>query len=98
MPPGAQLLADLWVVRPHPAAGFGAFDGHQVVIQPPSTRRSTPFMAGFSSRKRTASTMSAIRVNRLVGVRARMWSRFLPDQNGLSPTIPGWRALTRIGA
>ena len=32
------------------------------------------------------------------GVRVTTWSSGLPDQNGLSPTMPGWMALTRIGA
>ena len=55
----------------------------------------------FSSRKTAASAISRIVTSRPVGVRARTPSRRaggFPDHAGLSPTIPGWRALTRIGA
>jgi hypothetical protein len=38
------------------------------------------FTDSFSSRNRTAWTMSADFTSRFVGVRARMWSRFLPFQ------------------
>jgi hypothetical protein len=57
-------------------------------------------MAGFSSRKTEASTTSLVWTSRPVGVRARTRSSasVLPLQNGVSPTIPGWIALTRIGA
>ncbi len=44
--------------------------------------------------------MSSIATLRPVGVRSRTAAvaASLPDQNGLSPTIPGCSALTRSGA
>src|SRR6266498_2015186 len=69
--------------------------------QPPSTGRFTPVTEGFASRKATAPTTSRIDTSRPSGVRERKPSSTasgLVRQYGLSPTIDGWMALTRIGA
>ena len=67
--------------------------------QPPSTIRSTPLTAVFSSRNTTASTISSIRASRPIGVSEVYFSiaAGLSDQYGLLPTMPGWIELTRIG-
>src|SRR5690606_34929105 len=83
---------------PHPA---GADERDRHYFHPPSTTRSTPLTDGFSSRNRTASTMSAMVARRPVSVPARnasSTSAGFSAQNGLSPTMPGCRELTRIGA
>src|SRR5207249_2170041 len=68
---------------------------------PPSTSRLTPLTAAFSSRNVDASTISSMVTRRPSGVRARTASSTasgFPAQAGLSPTMPGWIAFTRIGA
>ena len=54
-------------------------------------------IAGLRRRNSTASATSAIVASRAPGVRDVMWSSGLSAQKGLSPTIPGWTALIRIG-
>ena len=63
----------------------------QSIIQPPSTSRLAPFIAGFSSRKSDASTMSLVVTWRPVGVRASTAASAasLPLQKAVSATIPG---------
>ena len=71
------------------------------VFHPPSASSSTPFTAPFSSRKIDASTISSIVTSRPMSVFERWYSRTasgLDAHSGLSPTTPGWIALTRIGA
>src|SRR5213078_949958 len=69
--------------------------------QPPSTGRLMPFIARFSSRKRDAFTTSAIVTRRPVGVRSTRASKRSGGMSrhcGLSPTIAGCSAFTRVGA
>src|SRR3954453_17760492 len=102
----AEPLADLRIVRAAGASRAGGGHGcphppAQNIIRPLSTTRSMPSTDGFSSRKRVPSTMSAIVASFLVMVFDVWPSRIaggLPCQYGLSPVIPGWIALTRIGA
>ena len=66
--------------------------------QPVSTCRLTPLTPWLRSRNTVASTTSSIRDSCPVGVRATTWLRSRSRQNGLSPTMPGWMALTLTGA
>src|SRR5215831_14988233 len=70
------------------------------MIHPPSTTRLTPFTLRFSSRKTDASVTSPVVTSRPVGVRSSVAWRTAsrPAHCGLSPTMPGWIALTRTGA
>src|SRR5581483_530161 len=75
-------------------------DGY-LSIHPPSTSRLTPFTPPFSSRNSAASATSSVVTSRPIGVRVRTASSTasgFPSQAGVSPTMPGWIALTRIGA
>src|SRR4051794_33404623 len=99
------------VVHEHPVVGveqpLGDREAHVAEADqryrsshPPSTSRLTPFTPPFSSRKIDASTTSSIVTSLPNGVRPRVASSVcsLSAQYGLSPTIPGWIPLTRIGA
>ena len=61
---------------PDPGEGHAGARGgspwrlHHIHVQPPSTTRLMPFTASFSSRKRDASTTSAIVTSRPIGVRS----------------------------
>src|SRR5687767_14398336 len=67
--------------------------------QPPSTIRSTPFTAVFSSRNTAAATISSIVAKRPIGVSDVYFATAadLSDQYGLLPTTPGWIELARNG-
>ena len=71
-------------------------------IQPPSTSRLTPLTAPILEQEdRTRRRCRSVVTSRPIGVRARTFSSTaggLPLQAGVSPTIPGWMALTRTGA
>ena len=70
--------------------------GHRQ-CQPPSTMRSTPLTAVFSSRKTAAPTISSIVARRPRGVSDVYFAiaAAFSDQYGLSPTTPG---MDRVGA
>src|SRR4029450_3498162 len=109
---GAVVDDDVGAARPQPAGHRRTHptrpddrDGLPVCIHsnsvPPLTSRFTPLTAGFRKRNSTAWAISPIVASLPVGVRDRYRSSTsggLPLQYGLSPTIPGWIALTRMGA
>jgi hypothetical protein len=76
-------------------------DARHLSRKPPSTCRLTPLIPRLSRSESAAAATLSIVVNRPVGVRARVASiraGGISLTAGLSPTAPGWMALTRTGA
>src|SRR5262249_54893457 len=79
---------------------FHEIPGVYCRIHPPSTMRLTPLTPLLLKRNFTASTTSSVVASLPPGVRARTLASAsgLSLHAGVSPIIPGWIALNRIGA